>query len=114
MIIGQLESLRSYVARFNREALLIYEADDKVLVIAFTNGLCFGEFLFSIYKNDPKTMADMLYKATKYMNAEDAMIAQEGKGKKRDSQDAGRPYERRKSAWTNEKREDKRSRSPVG
>ena len=59
-------------------------------------------------------MADMLYRATKYINAEDAMIAQEGKGKKRDSQDDARPYERRKSAWTNEKREDKRSRSPVG
>ena len=34
-----------------------------------------GEFLFSLYKNDPKTMAEMLYKATKYMNAEYAMIA---------------------------------------
>ena len=56
---------------FNKEALLIGEANDKVLVIAFTNKLQSGEFLFSIYKNDPKTMADMLYKATKYMNAED-------------------------------------------
>ena len=33
------ESLRSYVTRFNKEALLIDEANDKVLVIAFTNGL---------------------------------------------------------------------------
>lgn len=33
------ESLRSYVTRFNREALLIGEANDKVLVMAFTNGL---------------------------------------------------------------------------
>lgn len=102
------------MARFNREELLIYKEDDKVLVIAFTNRLCFGQFLFLVYKNDLKTMADMLYRATKYINAEDAMIAQEGKGKKRDSQDDARPYERRKSAWTNEKREDKRSRSPVG
>ena len=62
------ESLRSYVTRFNKEALLIDEANDKVLVIAFTNGLWFGNFLFSIYKNDLKTMPDMLYRATKYMN----------------------------------------------
>ena len=67
--------MRSYVTRFNKESLLIDEADDKVLVTAFTNGLQSGEFLISIYKNDPK-MLDMLYKATKYLNAEDAMIAQ--------------------------------------
>lgn len=32
------ESLRSHVTQFNREALLIDKADDKVLVTAFTNG----------------------------------------------------------------------------
>ena len=57
------ESLRFYVAQFNKEALLIDEADDKVLVTSFTNGLYSGEFLFSIYKNDPKTIMDMLYRA---------------------------------------------------
>ena len=64
------------MTRFNKESLSIDEADDKALVIAFTNGLQSGEFLFSIYKNDPKKMVDMLYKATKYMNAKDATIAQ--------------------------------------
>ena len=64
------ESLRSYMTCFNKETLLIDEANDKVLVTAFTNGLQSGEFLFSIYKNNLKMMADMLYKATKYMNAE--------------------------------------------
>ena len=73
------ESLRSYVTNFNKEALLIDKADNKVLVTAFTRGLQPGEFLFSLYKNDPKTMAKILYKATKYMNSEDVMIAQ-GKG----------------------------------
>lgn len=33
------ESLRSYVTWLSKEALLINEADDKVLVIAFSNGL---------------------------------------------------------------------------
>ena len=63
---------------------MIDEADDKVLVTAFTNGLQSGKFLFSIYKNNPKTMADMLYKAMKYMNAEDAIITCGGKPKKKE------------------------------
>ena len=78
------ETLRSYITHFNKEALLIDEADDKILVAAFTNGLRKGKFLFSLYKNDPKTMSDVLYRATKYMNAEDALLAREEKPKKRE------------------------------
>ena len=64
--------MRSYVTWINKKALLIDEIDDKVLVTAFTNGLQSEEFLFSIYMNDLKTMANLLYLATKYMNAKDA------------------------------------------
>ena len=63
------ETLRSYISRFNKEALSIDKADDKILVATFTNGLRKGKFLFSLYKNDPKTMSEVLYKSTKYMNA---------------------------------------------
>ena len=59
------ESLRSYVTWINKETLLIDEVDDKVLVTAFTNGLQSKEFLFSIYKNEPRMMADTLYQAMK-------------------------------------------------
>ena len=69
------ETLRSYIARFNKEALSIDEANDKILVAAFTNRLWKGKFLFSLNKNDPKTMSNVLYKATKYINAEDALLA---------------------------------------
>ena len=68
------KALRSYITRFNKEALSIDEDDDKILVAAFTNGLRKDKFLFSLYKNDPKTMSDVLYKATKYMNAEDTLL----------------------------------------
>ena len=68
------ETLRSYISRFNKESLSIDEADNKILVAAFTNGLRKGKFLFSLYKNDPKTMLDVLYRATKYMNVEDALL----------------------------------------
>ena len=77
------ETLRSYIARFNKEALSIDEVDDKILVATFMNGLRKGKFLFSLYKNDQKTMFDVLYRATKYMNAENALMAREEKHKKR-------------------------------
>ena len=77
------ETLRSYIACFNKEALSIDEADDKILVATFMNGLRKGKFMFSLYKNDPKTMFDVLYRATKYMNAENALMACEEKPKKR-------------------------------
>ena len=77
MSIKQLEeeTLRSYITRFNKEALSIDKADDKILVVAFTNGLQKDKFLFSLYKNDLKTMSDVLYRATKYMNVEDTLLA---------------------------------------
>ena len=80
------ETLRSYITHFNKEALSIDEADNKILVVAFTNRLRKGKFLFTLYKNDPKTISDVLYRATKYMNAEDALLAREEKPKKRERQ----------------------------
>ena len=44
---------------------MIDEVNDKVLFTALTNGLQSKEFLFSIYLNDLKMMADILYQATK-------------------------------------------------
>ena len=69
------KTLRSYITCFNNKALSIDEADNKILVATFTNGLRKGKFLFSLYKNDPKTMSDVLCRATKYMDAEDALLA---------------------------------------
>ena len=43
----------------------------------FSNGLYEWEFLFSILKNDPKTITNMLFKAMKYINAADTMTARE-------------------------------------
>ena len=83
MSIKQQEdkTLRPYIARFNKEPLSIDEVNDKILVVAFTNGLWKGKFLFFLYKDDPKTMLDVLYRATKYMNMEDALLAHEEKPK---------------------------------
>ena len=108
------ETLRSYITRFNKEALLIDEADDKILVAAFTNRLRKGKFLFSLYKNDPKTMSNMLYRATKYMNAKDALLAREEKPRKRERQEDTWQDRKRKMARTGEQRDDRRSKPSTG
>ena len=40
------ETLRSYLTRFNKETLLVDEADNKVVLTAFILGLQSGDFLF--------------------------------------------------------------------
>ena len=106
--------MRSYITCFNKEALLIDEADDKILVAAFTNGLRKGKFLFSLYKNDPKTMTNMLYRATKYMNVEDTLLAREEKPKKREMQEDARQERGQKIASIRDQREDRRFKPPTG
>ena len=72
---GEKETLRSYMKRFTRETLEVDEADDKVQLTTFKVGLKSKEFMISLVKNPPKMMAEMLLKAQKYMNAEDALAA---------------------------------------
>ena len=50
------------------------EANDKMQLTAFKAGLKFKEFMVSLVKNPPRTMAEMLLKVQKYMNAEDALV----------------------------------------
>ncbi|XP_075649806.1 uncharacterized protein LOC142620300 [Castanea sativa] len=70
---GEKETLRSYVKHFTRETLEVDEANDKVKLTTFKVGLKSREFVVSLVKNPPKTMAEMLLKAQKYMNAKDAL-----------------------------------------
>ena len=55
--------MRSYVKRFTRETLEVNEVDDKVQLTTFKAGLKSREFVVSLVKNFPKTMAKMLLKA---------------------------------------------------
>ena len=106
------EMLRSYITRFNKEALSIDEVDDKILVAAFTNGLQEGKFLFSLYKNDRKTMLEVLYRATKYMNAKDALLAREEKPIKRERLEDARQDQGRKKLRTGDRRDERRPKPP--
>ena len=69
------ETLRSYVKQFTRETLEVDEVDDKVQLITFKARLKSKEFVMSLVKNPPKMMAEMLLKAQKYMNVEEALAA---------------------------------------
>ena len=66
------------------------EVDDKVQLTTFKPGLKSREFVMSLVKNPPKTMAEMLLKAQKYTNAEEALAVirdvekPTNKGKKED------------------------------
>ena len=59
------------------------EAEDQVILTTFQVGLLPGDFFFLITKSPPKTVAKLLRKAQKYMNAEDAVLAKEMKGKRK-------------------------------
>jgi len=61
------------VKRFTREILEVDKVDDKVQVMTFKAGLKSREFVVSLMKKPSQTMAEMLLKAQKYMNAEDAL-----------------------------------------
>ena len=59
-------------------------------------------------------MSDVLYKATKYMNAEDALLTREEKPKKRERQEDIWQGRGRKMARTRERQDDRRSKRPTG
>ncbi|XP_075654243.1 uncharacterized protein LOC142624530 [Castanea sativa] len=93
------ETLQSYIKRFTRETLEVDDADDKVQLTTFKAGLKSREFVVSLVKKPPRTMAEMLLKAQKYMNAEDALaaIVDEGRSRKegrKEDERRGRKRER--------------------
>ena len=77
------ETLRKYVKHFNKAVLEIDEANDQVIMTTFQAGLNHPDLVFSRGKTLPTTMTDLLFKAQKYMNGEDALTANGVDGKRR-------------------------------
>ena len=71
---GSWESLKSYVQRFNAESLKIELPDEKFAIIAGL-GVQSKDLMFSISKNPQASMAEVLAKAEKYINGEEALIS---------------------------------------
>ena len=80
---GENESLRSFITRFNREALSVDEVDDKLLLAAFHNEVNSDLFIHKIYEKEPQSMAELVHSAQNFMNAEDAIIAKKRKRSER-------------------------------
>ena len=77
------------------------EADDKVQLTTFKVELKSREFMVSLAKNPPKTMAKILLKVQKYMNTENTLAAIEGvekpKEKKKEKEDDQRGRKRNRA-----------------
>ena len=74
------ESLRSYVQRFNAESLKVDIPDEKFAITAFIVGLGVQskDLMFFISKNPQVSMVEVLAKAEKYINGEEALISKKG------------------------------------
>ena len=59
-------------------------------------------------------MSEVLYRATKYMNAEDVLSAREEKPKKREKQDDIQQDQGRKKARTGDRQDERRPKPPRG
>jgi len=111
---GENESLRSFITRFNREALSVDEADDKLLLAAFHNGVNSDLFIHKLYEKEPQSMAELVHSAQNFMNAEDAIIAKKRKRSERMDANPSHHHEqgtRPKKGRTDERR-DRESKKP--
>ena len=74
------ENLRSYVQRFNAESLKVDVPDEKFVITSFIAGLGVQskDLMFSISKHPQANMAEVLTKAEKYINSEEALTSKRG------------------------------------
>ena len=100
---GPQENPRSYVQRFNSESLRVDIPDEKFAITAFIVGLGIQskDLMFSISKNPHASMAEVLVKAEKYINDEEALMSKRGssfaqKEKSKDKKKRDRSPRRRK------------------
>ena len=115
---GEKETLRSYVKRFTRETLEVDEVDNKMQLTTFKARLRSRDLVALLAKNPPKTMAEMLLKAQKYMSAEDAVVAirdveKPGDKGRKDDECRGQKRERpdRRTSDGNRRKDDKSPRT---
>ena len=55
------------------------ELDDKLLLVAFHNGVNSDLFIHKFYEKEPQSMAELVHSAQNFMNVEDVIIAKKRK-----------------------------------
>ena len=58
---------------------MVDEIDNKILLVAFYNGVSSDLFIHKLYDQEPQTMAKLIHSAQSFINAKDAIIAKEKK-----------------------------------
>ena len=75
--------MREYVKCFNKAMLEIDETEDQVVMMTFQVGLNNLDLVFSLVKTPPTLMTNLRFKAQKYINGEDSLIAKGFIGKRK-------------------------------
>ncbi|XP_075474792.1 uncharacterized protein LOC142505609 [Primulina tabacum] len=88
------ESLMSYIRRFNRVALDVPTCATETKTTAFTQGLREGEFFRSLTKKVSGDFEDLLSRAEKYINMEEAQKQKRDAGRKERGDQVAKPAER--------------------
>ncbi|XP_075481342.1 uncharacterized protein LOC142522058 [Primulina tabacum] len=88
------ESLRAYIRRFNRVALDVPTCATETKTTAFTQGLREGEFFKSLTKKVPGDFEDLLSRAEKYINMEEAQKQKRDSVRKEKGDRMSKPEER--------------------
>ncbi|XP_075473369.1 uncharacterized protein LOC142504378 [Primulina tabacum] len=88
------KSLRAYIRRFNRVALDVPTCATETKTTAFTQGLREGEFFKSLTKKVPGNFEDLLSRAEKYINMEEAQKQKREAVKKKRGDRVSKPEER--------------------
>ncbi|KAL0430719.1 UNVERIFIED_CONTAM: hypothetical protein Sradi_0697900 [Sesamum radiatum] len=97
------ETLMDYVQRFNIAIFEVSAARKKVLVSAFTQGICRRPLFESLAKKPATNFLDVLARAKIYMNLEDAWLVKKNghdKRKENESPSTRRPRESREDVST--------------
>ena len=98
MLIGikqrESESLQEFISRFNAATLEVSDLDPMVAMSTMKGGLKPSRFLFSLEKRFSASFTKMLFRAEKYVNAEEVIVARKDAAP---SQPEGREKRRRKT-----------------
>ena len=58
---GENKSLQTFISHFNKEAMLIDEMDDKILLASFYNGVTSNLFIYKLYDQEPQMIVGLIH-----------------------------------------------------